>query len=77
MRRRHAISPGFSAHYRDLGISSLKGRVILPATLFLAWVSVGVGVRSPVVVAQRVCELAPPTSPPGETLAHLVAHKAL
>ena len=24
MRRRHAISPGFSGHYRDLGISSLK-----------------------------------------------------
>ena len=25
MRRRHAISPGFSDHYRDLGISSIKG----------------------------------------------------
>ena len=24
MRRRHAISPGFSGHYQDLGISSLK-----------------------------------------------------
>ena len=24
MRRRHAISPGFSGHYRDLGISSRK-----------------------------------------------------
>ena len=25
MRRRHAISPGFSSHDQDLGISSLKG----------------------------------------------------
>ena len=24
MRRHHAISPGFPAHYQDLGISSLK-----------------------------------------------------
>ena len=24
MRRRHAISPGFSGHYQDLGIASLK-----------------------------------------------------
>ena len=39
MRRRHAISPGFSGHYQDLlvEITSLKG-MILPAILCLAWV---------------------------------------
>ena len=25
MRRRHAVSPGFSGHYQDLGIPNLKG----------------------------------------------------
>ena len=38
MRRRHAISPGFSGHSQDLGISSLNG-MILPAIVFLAWVA--------------------------------------
>ena len=32
MRRRHAISPGFSGHYEDLGILSLEGHASAYAT---------------------------------------------
>ena len=45
MRRRHAISLGFSGHYQDLGIASLKG-MVLPAILFKAWVYYPSSIRS-------------------------------
>ena len=36
MRRDHAISPGFSHHYQDLGMQAKK-RSFLVAVLILAW----------------------------------------
>ena len=60
MRRRHAISPGFSGHYQDLGISSKKGVVLCHGTA----ISVATQVRSPAVAAPGAELLCPQKAVP-------------
>ena len=57
MRRRHAMLPGFSGHYQDLGIASLSGMILIDLFEDLFWQVTCLGIPQATRGTHKVCPI--------------------